>query len=435
MSLDLTTFSPAAQSTLRDLAARRPLLWLNPNCGAGRDPNAPALTMADIRDASDRLNRFAPLIVRLFPETASAAGRIESDLVPLPPLQARMAAEWGVPARGRLLLKKDSHLPVAGSVKARGGIYEVLRHTEDLALSAGLLTVDSDYALLADHRDFFAQYTIQVGSTGNLGMSIGIMSAALGFRAVVHMSADARQWKKDLLRTHGVTVIEYADNYSAAVAAGRQASDEDPMSYFVDDERSLDLFLGYSVAALRLKDQLAAQQIPVTEEQPLIVHIPCGVGGAPGGIAFGLKTVFGSAARIFFAETTPCPDLVLGMVTGLGSEVSVQDIGLDGLTAADGLACPSPSGLSCAVMKDLLSGCFTVRDAFLFDAMRLLEDAEGIFIEPSACAALAGPGLVLSAADTALCGVDPDRCAHILWATGGSLVPEAIRAEYRATRG
>ena len=56
----------------------------------------------------------------------------------------------------------DSHLAIAGSVKARGGIYEVLKHAEDLALAAGKLQVTDNYAKLADPemKEFFHHYMV-----------------------------------------------------------------------------------------------------------------------------------------------------------------------------------------------------------------------------------------------------------------------------------
>ena len=425
---------------LRDVLAATETCWVNlqKKSFAAVTDSLP-VRPEEVDDAADRLDRFAPLLRSLFPETEADCGRIESPLRELPVLREKLRWRERVPA-GRLFLKLDSELAVAGSVKARGGIYEVLKHTEELALEAGLLRPDGEYAALARQRDFFARYTVQVGSTGNLGLSIGIMAAALGYRAVVHMSADARQWKKDLLRQKGVDVREYDGDYGKAVEQGRALSDADPMSYFVDDEHSKNLFLGYAVAARRLAEQLLAQNVTVDDGHPLFVTIPCGVGGAPGGVAYGLKLLYGDNVHVFFAEPVQCPCMLLGLATGEKDGVCVQDAGLTGVTEADGLAVARPSKLVCDVMEHTLSGVFTVADGRLYNDLRALHAAEKIFIEPSACAAFAGyRGLVqFPAAQSYLkaCGLGEkmENASHILWATGGRLVPAITRKEYLAKR-
>lgn len=429
---------------LETVLAARPTVWINPHLGPAANGLATApLTAADVDDAEARLARFAPLIEKRFPETTPTHGVIESPLAEIPSMLRALNDRHGANLAGRLLLKQDSHLAIAGSVKARGGIYEVLKHAEALALAAGFLDPGASYERLLepDTREFFGRRTVQVGSTGNLGMSIGIMAAALGFHAVVHMSADAKGWKKDLLRASGVDVREYAGDYGAAVRAGRALSDADPTSYFVDDENSRDLFLGYTVAARRLAPQLASLDVTVDADHPLFVYLPCGVGGAPGGIAFGLKQVFGDAVHCFFVEPIQAPCMLLGMATGLHSGVCVQDAGLSGLTQADGLAVGRPSGFVGGVMEPLLSGIFTVDDSMLPVYLRELYETEGIFVEPSAAAAFAGPARLMGEPTTreylACHGLEGRlaNATHIAWATGGALMPAEERARWVEERG
>lgn len=414
--------------------------WFNPQATT-LEKGLPyvGLTQQDVADAEARLLRFAPYLCQAFPETQKTQGIIESDIVEIPAMQQALQQRYGVEITGRLLLKKDSHLPISGSIKARGGIYEVLTHAEKLALQAGLLAETDDYSKLFsdDFRQFFSQYRIAVGSTGNLGMSIGIMSAKLGFSVSVHMSADAREWKKRKLREHGVNVVEYEQDYGVAVAQGRKQAESDPNCFFIDDENSPTLFLGYSVAGSRLKKQFAEQQILVDENHPLFVYLPCGVGGGPGGVAFGLKLAFGDHVHCIFAEPTHSPCMLLGVYTGLHDGISVQDIGIDNITAADGLAVGRASGFVGRAMERLLDGFYTLSDAEMYDLLGLLNRHEGIQLEPSALAGMPGPARVSCSSDylkdNHFSAEKMQNATHLVWATGGGMVPAQEMKKYLAT--
>jgi len=424
----------AKKSWMDELSSGRPNLWCNASLAKSVAPTVDAknirIGLPNVQSAQARFARFAPLLAELFPELRASGGVIESPLLAAPNLQQAL----GLPAEhGTLWVKADHSLPVAGSIKARGGIHEVLEYTERLALRHELLGADGDYRALggAAARALFGRHRLAVGSTGNLGLSIGIIAAALGFRASVHMSADAKEWKKAKLRARGVEVIEHRGDYADAVATGRAQIKQDPYGYFVDDERSLSLLLGYAGAAFHLREQLSAQAIRVDAEHPLFVYLPCGVGGAPSGITFGLKQLLGPHVHCFFAEPTQSPCFMLQMMVGAaGGNPSVYEAGLSNRTEADGLAVPRASLLAAWVMRTLLSGVFTVEDDTLFRHLHLAAVTQGLRIEPSAAAGFSGPSMLLETQR----GRDylrqhgleqhlPDA-AHLVWTTGGLFVPE-----------
>lgn len=423
---------------LNQIKQAEEIFWTNDAYSSKKEDSV--LTAKDIEEASQRLVRFASYIKSVFPETEAMKGIIESPLVRIPEMKKQLEQMYNHEIEGTLLLKCDSHLPISGSIKARGGVYEVLKHAEELAIKEGKLSFSDQYDILNDDsfKQFFSQYSIAVGSTGNLGLSIGIMSAQLGFRVTVHMSADAKRWKKELLRSKGVTVVEYESDYSKAVEEGRKQALLDPTCYFIDDENSKDLFLGYAVAASRLKIQLEEMNIKVDENHPLIVYLPCGVGGGPGGVTFGLKAEFGDNVHCFFAEPTHSPCFLLGQLTGLQDKVSVQDFQLDNKTDADGLAVGRASGFVGDIMGHLLSGCYTIDDSRLYSFLKHLADTEHLLLEPSALAGFYGP-IQLTSQPSGKKYIEDHigheamkKAHHIVWGTGGSMVPDDVMKEYYA---
>lgn len=413
---------------LSKLCAKTPTLWINEKLGSSLNPSNTPL-IAEIETAQNRLLRSRDLLITLFPELEQTQGVIESELVELSQLQQHLDPTYHTQHDQKWFLKSDHALPIAGSVKARGGFHEVIAVAEKIAIENHLIEENENLVVLASDqaKALFSQYSIAVGSTGNLGLSIGIMAAALGFSSIVHMSVDAKEWKKERLRRRGVKVIEHSGDYVEAVEAGRKEALSNPKCHFVDDEQSILLFLGYAAAAQHLAAQLKAQNRIVDKEHPLFVYIPCGVGGAPGGITYGLKAIFGEHVHCFFAEPVASPCMLVQLASGQDTPISVYDIGLDNRTEADGLAVGQASYLVSPIMQSLLSGVFTVSDTTLYKNLHMIKATENIELEPSAAASLHGPVLLSQTDEGQRYLTDhhivTSHATHIIWSTGGSLVP------------
>ena len=121
--------------------------------------------------------------------------------------------------------------------------------------------------------------------------------------------------------------------------------------------------------------------------------------------------------------------MLLGMASGRHEDICVQDIGLSGQTIADGLAVSRPSGFVCDMMESLMSGAYTVADDALAPYQKKLEELEGIFLEPSACAGFKGLASIEAASDWASYLRENNledymsQATHVVWATGGGLMP------------
>lgn len=416
------------QTISDDVRRGRPTIWLNPRRASSSDC-LPFLDFGedDVKAAEARWRRFAPLLSHLFEGLGN--GRIDSDLLPLDP---DLAVKVLGGASGHVFVKADHALPVTGCIKARGGVYEVLAYAEQVADRAGLLEGRPSYEAFATapFREVFVRLTIAVGSTGNLGFSVGVMGRALGFEVEVHMSHDAKAWKKQRLRELGACVVEHHGDYGAAVAAARGAFANRADAHFVDDENSVDLFLGYAAAARDLQRQLAVARIPVDAEHPLFVYLPCGVGGAPGGVAFGLTLLFGDAVRPVFVEPVASPCMLIQLAAGLDHSISVYDIGLDNRTEADGLAVAAASMLVARTVERLVDAVVTVTDNELYQWVRFLWDRAGLRLEPSAASGFAAASRFAARSGTPRAG----NATHVIWTTGGAHLPES---EFQAalTRG
>ncbi|TGT94949.1 pyridoxal-phosphate dependent enzyme, partial [bacterium M00.F.Ca.ET.163.01.1.1] len=250
--------STVAQDELSSLKAGYPMVWQNIRWRPFVEAVVHAsITESDVEAAAASWISYRAVLADLFPGEVPESGVIDSKLADIS----------SIAGRKNVFLKADHDLAIGSSIKARGGVFEVLQHADDRAALDGISfdPATSDWARL---RSNLKARRIVVGSTGNLAYSVARTARALGFQAEVHISADATPFKKARLVELDVQVVEHSGDYKEAVAAARKSAARDDAAYLIDDESSSRLFLGYSYGARLLADQLASRGISIDEKHP-----------------------------------------------------------------------------------------------------------------------------------------------------------------------
>lgn len=87
-------------------------------------------------------------------------------------------------------------------------------------------------------------------------------------------------------------------------------------------------------------------------------------------------------------------------------------------------------------METYVSGCYIVKDEELITSLALAMESEGLFLEPSANAGMFGSIQLMKNGQSYLEKHDladkMEQAIHLVWATGGSMVPMEMRVEYIA---
>ena len=163
---------------------------------------------------------------------------------------------------------------------------------------------------------------------------------------------------------------------------------------------------------------------------------PAGWAAVPGGSLWGSNLFSVIMPTVFLPNPPHRPVLLIGLMTGRHDKVSVQDFGLSNITDADGLAVGRPSGLVGKTLGALISGVYTVSDTTLYRLLHTLADQESISLEPSAVAGLSGPAGLLNSPEGRRYihrqGMveNTAHATHLVWATGGGMVPEPVMQGY-----
>jgi threonine dehydratase len=243
------------------------------------------------------------------------------------------------------VLLKAEHLQRGGSFKARGATNAMLTHRAQRVVT---------------------------GSSGNHGMAVATLGAALGARVTVVMARAASPAKADVIRGLGAEVVRVDGGNAERDRHARDLA-RDTGATFVPSADDESVVAGQGTVALE-----------VFADAPDLdaIYVPTGGGGLLAGTCLA-ATGPNRRVRVIGVEPATARRYAASLDAGHPVELAPPD------TIADGLRAQRPGEVPYPIVRDRVDDLVGVTDEVIGEAMRLLH-GHGVAAEPSGCVALAG---------------------------------------------
>ncbi|EEP74893.1 pyridoxal-5'-phosphate-dependent enzyme, beta subunit [Micromonospora sp. ATCC 39149] len=250
-----------------------------------------------------------------------------------------------------------------------------------------LLALDSRLLLKAEHRQrggsfkargaanaMLARYADEVvaGSSGNHGIAVAMLGAALGIRVTIVMAAGASDGKAQAIRSLGAGVVQVD---GGVVERDRRAEDIAAATgaVFVPSSDHELVVAGAGTVGLE-----------VFEDVPGVstIFVPTGGGGLLAGVCLA-ASVLSRPVRIVGVEPMSARRYAVSVTRGAPTELPPS------MTIADGLRGQRPGAVPWPIIRHRVDDLIGVTDDAITHALGVLRRA-GVSAEPSGAVALAG---------------------------------------------
>ncbi|MCP4317167.1 MAG: threonine/serine dehydratase [Hyphomicrobiales bacterium] len=214
-------------------------------------------------------------------------------------------------------------------------------------------------------------------SSGNHAQGVAAAAHLLGIRATILMPSDAPTIKIENTRDLGAEVILYERNSDDRQALAEQKANETGAA-IVPPFDDIDVISGQGTVGLEIAQQADYMNAGIDD-------ILCPVGG--GGLLSGLSIAVSEHSpltRIWCAEPENYDDVIQSLAAGQPVSVPLRKP-----TICDAIVTPQPGLITFDIIKQKVSGGFSVTDHEVMNAMAVLFDRMKLVAEPGGSVAFA----------------------------------------------